>query len=36
MRAGSYLSIRISGCTAYGEVIALDGEQLDTFELPGC
>jgi 3',5'-cyclic AMP phosphodiesterase CpdA len=32
----SYLSIRISGCTAYGEVIALDGEQLDTFELPGC
>ena len=32
----SFLSLRISGCTAYGEVVALDGELVDSFQLPGC
>ena len=32
----SYLSLTIEGCTAVGEVVAFDGEVLDTFELPGC
>jgi len=32
----NYLSLTIDGCTAIGEVVDLDGETLDSFELPGC